>query len=94
VGFLLAIAVATSVNAEFSVGYRYGGAYSGLKGTQGIRTDPATVVGVGYVQITQLDTGATGGDFVAIGTSGIRRAAACFLVARDVGMASRAEPSV
>jgi len=66
---LLTIAAATSVSAEFSVGYRFGGAYSGLKGTQGIRTDPPTVVGIGYVHITQLDTGAAGGDFVAIGTA-------------------------
>lgn len=41
----------------------------GLKGVQGIRTDPATVNGVGYVHPTQIDTGPLSGDFVAIGTA-------------------------
>lgn len=40
-----------------------------FKGFQGIRTDPATVSGVGYVHPTQVDVGAYGGDFVAIGTA-------------------------
>lgn len=40
-----------------------------IEGIQRIRTDPATVVGVGYVHPTQADVGAAGGDFVAIGTA-------------------------
>lgn len=44
-------------------------AIDGLKGNQGIRTDPATVFGTGFVHAAQIDTGAQGGDFVAIGTA-------------------------
>jgi hypothetical protein len=45
------------------------GSFTGYKGNQGIRTDPGTVAGVGYVHPTQLDVGPEGGDFVAIGTA-------------------------
>jgi hypothetical protein len=40
----------------------------GIKGNQVIKTDPATVDDVGYAHPVQLDVGAPGGDFVAIGT--------------------------
>lgn len=40
-----------------------------IKGNMGIRTDPATVSGVGYVHPVQLDVGSLGGDVVAIGTA-------------------------
>lgn len=43
--------------------------YDGLMGNIGQLTDPATVVGVGYVHATQADVGPSGGDFVAIGTA-------------------------
>jgi hypothetical protein len=45
------------------------GIYDGFKGLQEIRTDPATVTGVGYVHPVQADVGALGGDFVAVGTA-------------------------
>lgn len=40
----------------------------GVKGNQGIRTDPTTVNGISYVHPTQIDIGAANGDFVAVGT--------------------------
>lgn len=40
----------------------------GLRGNQGIRTSPATVNGVGYNHITQMDVGSPGASFIAIGT--------------------------
>ena len=40
--------------------------YDGLKGNQAMRSDLATVTGVGYGHPAQADTGAPGGDFVAI----------------------------
>lgn len=67
----LSLAGADAANAEFAASITLAGSpiFDGLKGNMGIRTDPATVVGVGYVHITQADTGSTGGDFVAIGTA-------------------------
>jgi hypothetical protein len=41
----------------------------GWKGVQGIRTDPATASGVGYVHQTQMDIGSPANAFVAIGTA-------------------------
>jgi hypothetical protein len=41
----------------------------GFRGSQAIRTDPATVAGIGYIHPIQMDTGAPGGDFLAIGTA-------------------------
>lgn len=41
----------------------------GFKGRQGIRTDPATVTGIGYIHPTQMDVGSAGNAFVAIGTA-------------------------
>lgn len=60
-----------AASAEFAAAYRQGpvGTYEGIKGVQGIRTNPATVVGVGYVHPTQVDTGSPGGNFIAIGTA-------------------------
>lgn len=43
--------------------------FNGMKGRQAIRTNPATVFNVGYVHFNQIDTGAQGGDFIAIGTA-------------------------
>lgn len=43
--------------------------YDGLKGNEAMRTDWATVTGVGYVHPAQADIGPAGGDFVAIGTT-------------------------
>jgi hypothetical protein len=63
--------VAPTRAGELSVGYQYAGTpyYDGFKGNQEIRTNPSTVNGVGYVHPTQLDVGALGGDFIAIGTA-------------------------
>jgi hypothetical protein len=57
--------------AEQEGRYRYRATvdFDAFKGYQGIRTDPATVSGVGYVHASQVDVGAVGGDFVAIGTA-------------------------
>jgi hypothetical protein len=57
--------------ADFATARRTSGSaiYDGIQGNQGIRTDPATVVGVGYVHPIQADVGAVGGDFVAVGTA-------------------------
>lgn len=41
----------------------------GFRGNQGIRTDPATVNGIGYVHPAQLDIGDPNGSFLAIGTA-------------------------
>ena len=55
---------------EQTFGYRSSSSnFDGMKGRQGIRTDPSTVNGVGYVHPSQMDIGAEGGDFVAIGTA-------------------------
>lgn len=43
--------------------------FDGIKGYMRIRTDPPTEAFVTYVHPTQADVGATGGDFVAIGTA-------------------------
>lgn len=51
--------------------------FNGFKGRQALRTNPATVVGVGYVHASQVDVGAGGGDFVAIGTAKGRGVANC-----------------
>lgn len=55
---------------EFSVGQRVQSSANldGLRGNQGIRTNPGTVSGVSFVHPTQMDIGSQGGDFLAIGT--------------------------
>jgi|GEM_PF-2932817 len=40
-----------------------------VTGQHAIRTDPATITGVGYVHAMQVDIGTPGGDFVAVGTA-------------------------
>lgn len=66
---LLASAPALWAN-EFSSGIRLlsSADLDGFRGNQGIRTSPATVVGVGYFHPTQMDVGSQGASFVAIGT--------------------------
>ena len=69
---LLSIGSTTPVFAQEQAGAAYiagTGAVDGITGLMGIRTDPATVVGVGYVHPTQIDVGSLGGDFLAIGTA-------------------------
>lgn len=58
-----------AVALEQAGGARVTASIDALSGNQGIRTDPATVQDVGYVHPTQIDTGAQGGDFVAVGTA-------------------------
>ena len=66
---VLGLVLAQPVHAsEFACAQRVA-LVDGVKGNQGIRTDPATVNGVGYVHPVQIDTGGAGGDFVAIGTA-------------------------
>lgn len=61
----------STCSAEIARGGVYAGSaiYTGFKGTAELRTDPATVTGVGYVHPVQMDIGAAGGDFVGVGTS-------------------------
>lgn len=69
---VLALSTAGSAAAnEFAFGWVLAGSpiYTGFLGTAELRTDPATVVGVGYVHPVQMDIGSYGGDFVAVGTS-------------------------
>ncbi|MGI8822089.1 MAG: hypothetical protein ACR2JP_02080 [Acidimicrobiia bacterium] len=63
--------VASVALAEFAAGDRFSapGTFDGFRGNQNIRTDPATVAGIGFVHPVQMDIGVLGGDFVAIGTS-------------------------
>jgi hypothetical protein len=68
----LTLVLASAVSAEQAGSYANAGStsvFDGFKGNQGIRTDPATVVGIGYVHASQMDVGAVGGDFVAVGTA-------------------------
>ncbi len=65
----LVVAAVTPVHGEFAAGIKAAGDYDGLSTYQEIRTDPATVSGIGYVHPVQVDVGAAGGDFVAIGTA-------------------------
>lgn len=73
---LIAVAALSIVTTPLAVALEQAGyariptsAIDGVKGNQGIRTDPVTVNFVGFVHPTQVDTGAAGGDFVAIGTA-------------------------
>lgn len=61
---------AAAVN-EFSAGIRLssGADLVGVRGNQGIRTNPGTVNGVVYVHPTQMDVGSIGASFVAVGTA-------------------------
>jgi len=61
---------AAAVN-EFSVAFRIsdGADLVGIRGNQGIRTNPGTVNGVVYVHPTQMDVGSLGASFIAIGTA-------------------------
>lgn len=66
------VSAPSTLAAEQAGSYASAGAtstFDGFRGNMGIRTDPATVSGVGYVHAAQIDVGAAGGDFVAIGTS-------------------------
>jgi hypothetical protein len=58
---------ATSANAEWCLGDHNTPLIDGLKGNQGIRTDPATVSGVSFVHTAQVNIDVAG-TFVAIGT--------------------------
>ena len=60
----------SALSREFATGRRTASAadLDGLRGNQGIGTDPATVNGVGYNHITQMDVGSIGASFVAVGT--------------------------
>jgi len=66
----LALAPSALAN-EYSAAYRVAASASidGVKGNQGIRTDPPTVAGIGFVHAAWIDTGGPSGDFVSIGTS-------------------------
>lgn len=64
-------ATAGSVGAnEFAGAQRESapGTYDGFRGNADIRTNPITVNGITFAHSTQMDTGAVGGEFVAIGT--------------------------
>jgi hypothetical protein len=68
---LVTMLVPTPAMGEFAYRERRMASSSldGFQGWHNIRTDPATVNGIGYVHIMQMDTGALGGDFIAIGTA-------------------------
>lgn len=69
---VLCAMTAAAVRAGEDVGqqwWSYSGTVDRFKGNQHIRTDPATVQGIGYVHPIYMDVGAGGGDFVAIGTA-------------------------
>lgn len=61
---------AVALANESAVGQRNWGSagFDGFKGNQGIRTDPATVTGVGYVHPVQMDIGSAGAASLAVGT--------------------------
>jgi hypothetical protein len=72
IGLVVTLSIAPfALAGELAFTYVNGGSpvFDGLMGNIGQRTDPATVVGIGYVHATQADVGALGGDFVAIGTA-------------------------
>jgi hypothetical protein len=68
---LIAVSSAWAIVNEFSATITSAPSpvYDGIKGNMNIRTDPATVVSVGFVHIVQADVGPLGGDFIAVGTS-------------------------
>jgi len=69
-GLLSALLVANAVYAgELSAGIKLATNLDGLLGRSDIRTDPATVTGIGYVHPMQIDIGGLGGDFLGIGTA-------------------------
>lgn len=74
---VLVLIVVARVNGEAAAGIKSAGNYDGLLATQEIRTDPATVSGIGYVHPVQVDVGAAYGDFVAIGTAKGEGVSAC-----------------
>lgn len=68
---LLALpSTASAVINEAAAGFRAlsSADLDGVRGQQGIRTNPGTVSGVSYVHQTQLDIGSSGASFVAVGT--------------------------
>ena len=67
---LLALSSSAAAINEFSAGLRVRSSadLDGLRGNQGIRTNPGTVSGVSYVHPTQMDVGSPGDSFVAVGT--------------------------
>lgn len=64
---LLAV-VGTAAHAEFASGIQATGPYDGIKGNQGIRTDPMHRASIAFAHPVQADVGAPDGDFVATGT--------------------------
>lgn len=63
--------VAATVDANelaYSFRSQSSAVYDGIRGNQGIRTDPATVSGITYAHPVQLLLGVATGDFVAVGT--------------------------
>ena len=68
----LCAGTAAAVRAGEDVGqiwWSYSGTIDKFQGNQRIRTDPATVQGIGYIHPIYMDVGADGGDFVAVGTA-------------------------
>lgn len=69
---LLAALITPSVAAAngFAYGLKAGASFDGVRGTQWIRTDPATVAGIGYVHAIQVQRNLDPNDpdFIAIGT--------------------------
>lgn len=68
-GIVLVLLASSGASAEQAAGIKVSTNFDGLLGRQWIRTDPATIVGVGYVHPTQVHIGPPDGDFVAIGTA-------------------------
>jgi hypothetical protein len=68
--FLLGLPATSALADEQASGQRTFGsaALDGFRGRQGIRTDPATVTGVGYAHPTQMGIGSLGAAFLAVGT--------------------------
>lgn len=67
---LLVVGFSSDATAEWASGQRLNSSANidGFKGNQGIRTNPSTVNGVGFVHPNQIDIGSLGGGFVAVGT--------------------------
>lgn len=66
-----ALALAAPASAEQTAVSKYTSStnFDAFRGDHLIRTNPATVNGIGYVHALQLDIGAPGENFVAIGTA-------------------------
>lgn len=68
---LLVVAAHSTHAATFGFHYKSGSNFDGIKGSQQIRTDPPTILGIGYVHATQALRSADPDDpdFVAVGTT-------------------------